>query len=461
VNEATLTGIAVKNTLPLTALRPSQTHVQAVRRARYNQDSLRELAESIRASGILQPILVRPVESMIHDGGRKSSAEIVAGERRWRAAELAGLAEVPIIIRHLTDSQVLEAQLVENLQREDLDALSEAEGYRELMECAQISADALADKIGKSRSYVYARVKLLGLCEEGRTAMASGKLDASRALLVARIRDSKDQAKALQLALDMDWRGENPRLSYRELVKEIGKKHATMSLVRAPFDSADATLAPGACTGCEYRTGNCVVAGVQESPDVCTDVKCWKAKERAANERRLDNARALLLPIITGEDAARILKNGGDIAGYVNLDAVCDDDRFLEAEPAKTGDEAADNAAKDAWDVRWAEHEPRTYREILGPDAKPTAVIVDPKTKRAAELMPVANVRDALKKHGIELSNWVGATPPPISKSDPAEERRREKVDEGKREKEHAFSPAPGEGDPAQGARPDHPPPSW
>jgi len=412
--------------VPLVDIVESCTHVQRARRARYSDQGLDELAESINRSGVLQPILVRPFNGSNvarSSDGEPPSFEIVAGERRFLASKRAGLRQIPAIVRELTDEHVLEAQLVENLQREDLDALSEAEGYDELMRVARIDVDQVAAKIGKSRSYVYARTKLLDLSDEGRAALAAGKLDASRALLVARIADPKRQAKALELALD--YQGERPRLSYRDLLREIGRKNASVALSTATFPLDDPTLAPGPCTTCAFRSGNCSAPGVTEDPDVCNDVRCFNTKTRAASDRRLKAAEAAGRPIIKGDAAVELLKSSksflrvNNLAGYVDLDSVCDDDEFPEPEPKATGDQAADDAAMASWQDRWNAHKPRTYRELLGNDAAPTAAFVDPKTRRTLELMPVDEVRRLLQAKGIELSEHVGAVAGPSMAHDP------------------------------------------
>lgn len=393
VTSSPITTISV----PLAHLAPSTTHVQAVRRARYNQESLRELADSIRQSGVLQPILVRhAAESAI---GRERY-EIVAGERRWRAAEMAGLAQIDVIVRNLSDRDVLEAQLVENLQREGLDPLSEAEGYQELMQLSEVDADGVAKMIGRSRSYVYARTKLLDLIPAGRDALASGKLDASRALLVARIRDEKAQEKALELALAMTWDGSRHVHSYRDLLREIGRR-ATVELKTATWALDDDTLPGGACTACPHRSGACPVPGVEEAEDTCQDALCFKTKARAAAKRKAAEAESSGLPVIKGEAAARMVIASGRITGHVDLDATCLDDEFPEPEPPDTDDDEADTRAWEEYTAARAAWKRRTYRQILGEDAKPTAVLIHPKTGRAIEIMPLDTVVLLLAQHGI------------------------------------------------------------
>jgi ParB family transcriptional regulator, chromosome partitioning protein len=150
------------------------------------ETALADLAASIREHGVLQPILVRPKP------GLPGSFEIIGGERRWRAAQLAQLHEVPVVVRDLDDRAALAAALVENLQREDLNALEEARGYRRLMDEFGLSQDALGQAVGKSRSHVANTVRLLALPEKVQGFLSRGVLTAghARALLT-----SEDPAK--------------------------------------------------------------------------------------------------------------------------------------------------------------------------------------------------------------------------------------------------------------------------
>ena len=148
-------------------------------RHRFDESSLTELVDSIRARGMLQPILVRPVQD------RPGRYEIVAGERRWRAAQQARLHEVPVVVRGLADSEALEAALIENVQRQDLTALEEAEGYRRLLDEFGHTQDKLGQLVGKSRSHVANMMRLLNLPEPVRDMLQDGRLSAGhgRALL--------------------------------------------------------------------------------------------------------------------------------------------------------------------------------------------------------------------------------------------------------------------------------------
>ena len=146
-------------------------------RTRMDEDSLTELALSIKAQGVVQPILVRPV-----DGGRY---EIIAGERRWRAAERAGLKEVPALVRSVPDQAALALALIENIQREDLNPLEEAQGIARLISEFRLTHDAAAAAVGRSRSAVSNLLRLTQLAKQVQGYLLAGKLDMghARALL--------------------------------------------------------------------------------------------------------------------------------------------------------------------------------------------------------------------------------------------------------------------------------------
>ena len=163
--------------VPVEAIRPSPFQPRRL----FAEAELDGLAQSIREKGIVQPLLVRPVAEA------EADFELVAGERRWRAAQRAGLHEVPVVIRSLGDAEVVEIALVENLQREDLSPLDEAEAYSRLAGEFGRSQAALAQAVGKSRSHVANTMRLLGLPPSVRQSLAEGRLTAGhgRALLMA------------------------------------------------------------------------------------------------------------------------------------------------------------------------------------------------------------------------------------------------------------------------------------
>jgi len=148
-------------------------------RSKVDPEALNELAESIRANGVLQPILARPHPAERH------RYQIIAGERRWRAAQLAGLREIPVLLRDLTDTEAMAASLVENLQRLDLNPIEEAEGYRRLIQEFGLTQERLGDAVGKSRPHIANALRLLNLPHAVRHEVEQGAISAghARALL--------------------------------------------------------------------------------------------------------------------------------------------------------------------------------------------------------------------------------------------------------------------------------------
>lgn len=162
-------------TLRLTEIEPNRNQP----RADFDENSLSELAESIQKHGLIQPIVVRPTSS--------GAYQIVAGERRWRACRMAGLSEVPVVIKELDDRNYFEVALVENLQREDLNPVEEAQGYRTLVEAYGLTQEQVAESVGKSRSAVTNALRLLNLSEAALEALKNGEITAghARAILAA------------------------------------------------------------------------------------------------------------------------------------------------------------------------------------------------------------------------------------------------------------------------------------
>lgn len=156
----------------------------------FRDEELAELAESIRAKGLVQPIIVRPDPA-------GSGYEIVAGERRWRAAQKAGLHSVPVIVRDLNDREVLELAIIENVQRADLNAIEEAGGYRELVERFDYSQEQLSEIIGKSRSHVANTLRLLKLPEAVQAMVQDGRLTAGHARALIGRADAEDLARQI------------------------------------------------------------------------------------------------------------------------------------------------------------------------------------------------------------------------------------------------------------------------
>ncbi len=173
-------------TVPVADLLPSPFNP----RQHFDESELAELAQSIREKGLLQPILVRPAE-------QPGRYEIVAGERRWRAAQMAGVHEVPVIVRELEEREALEVALIENVQRTDLNALEEALGYRRLIDQFGYTQQQLAEIIGKSRSHVANTLRLLNLPEEVQAMIRDGQLSAGHARALVATDDPLGLAKKI------------------------------------------------------------------------------------------------------------------------------------------------------------------------------------------------------------------------------------------------------------------------
>src|ERR1700761_4744320 len=165
--------------LPVAFLRPNKLQP----RKRFAAEDLHDLAESVREKGVLQPILVRPV------AGEANAFEIVAGERRWRAAQLAKLHDVPGVVREMGDAEALDLAIVENVQRADLNAIEEAAAYHELMERFGYTQERVADEVGKSRSHVANSVRLLKLPEPVKAMIRDGQLSAGHARTLIGVSD--------------------------------------------------------------------------------------------------------------------------------------------------------------------------------------------------------------------------------------------------------------------------------
>lgn len=177
-------------------------------RREFDEESLSKLADSIKEHGLIQPILVRPILG----GGY----QIVAGERRYRACRMAGVNEVPVTIRELTDEQTMEVALIENLQRENLNPLEEATGYKKLMDDYSLSQEQVANVVGKSRSAIANTLRLLNLPEEVSQLVKDGKISAGHARALLSFDDNSRMTAAAQRIVDED-------LSVRQ-IENLAKK---------------------------------------------------------------------------------------------------------------------------------------------------------------------------------------------------------------------------------------------
>ena len=176
-------------------------------RKNFNQDTLKELADSIKAQGIIQPILVRMISN--------NQYEIIAGERRWQAAKIANLKEVPVIIKDISDSTALAMALIENIQREDLNVIEEARGIKRLIDEFNITHEEAAEAVGKSRTTVSNILRLLNLCEHAQKALETKKIEMGHARAILSL-SFIDQTKMCQKII-------NQQLTVREVEKAVSK----------------------------------------------------------------------------------------------------------------------------------------------------------------------------------------------------------------------------------------------
>lgn len=198
--------------LELDEIRPSKYQP----RRTFDEDRLRELASSIKAHGVIQPLVVR------RDGG---AYELIAGERRWRAARLAGLSEVPVVVKELTEAEVMKVALVENLQREDLDAIEEAEAYQRLIAEFAMTQEEVAAAVGKSRPQVANTIRLLGLPDEVRAAVSRGTISAGHGRSILALSGARAQLDAFRAVVGKSLNVRQTE-QFVERLKSPGKKAA-------------------------------------------------------------------------------------------------------------------------------------------------------------------------------------------------------------------------------------------
>jgi len=260
--------------LPLGVLTESTTNPRRI----FEEDSLKELAESIRTQGILSPLLVRPLN--------ERSFEIVAGARRYRAAQMAEAVTVPVRIINLSDAEALEAQLIENLQRRDVHPMEEAQGFKALLDLDEpkYSIEQIAAKTGKTPVYVAQRLKLTELAPVAVEAFYREEIGVGHALLLAKLPADR-QEEALSACFREDWSAISDRKAKRILlpVRNLQfwiESNIMLILKDAPFDKRDAHLVgiAGSCVDCPKRTGHNKLLFAEVRQDACTDPSCYQAK---------------------------------------------------------------------------------------------------------------------------------------------------------------------------------------
>ena len=193
-------------------------------RKHFDEDALQELSDSIKQYGLIQPILVQD---------RKSYYEIIAGERRWRASKMAGLKKVPVIIRNLTEQEIVEISLIENIQREDLNPIEEAQAYKRLLEEFNLKQDEVAERVSKSRTAVTNSMRLLKLCDEVQQMIIDNMLSTGHARAIISIEDPEEQYALAQKIFD-------EKMSVREVEKYIKGMNKTAKPKKKKNESLEA-----------------------------------------------------------------------------------------------------------------------------------------------------------------------------------------------------------------------------
>lgn len=347
--------------IPLSQLCESPLNPRSI----FNAAKQEALNKSVAELGVLSPITVRPLAP--------NRFEIIVGHRRKRAAEEAGLKEIPAVVRNMADAAVIAAQLAENDKREDLHPLEVAEGYRRLRELGQ-SAEEIAAAVDTSPRDVWATLQLLQLGEKARKAFLAGDLNKSTALLVARIPVEKLQLEALKELTE----GHLRHASVRDATEAI-RSRFMLKLDEASFDRADAELVPaaGSCAACPHRTGNSPDLFGDVGKDLCTKPPCYEEKSEAAWKRTVEERKAKGLSTLSAAETKATFDQWGGInrdAGYVKASETCSDDPKL-----------------------------RPYKALLGKSARGLITLARAPNGETVELLPRSGLRGHLREAGHDF----------------------------------------------------------
>ena len=298
-------------------------------RRTFDEGKLWELAESIKHNGLIQPITVRP---------NNEGFEIVAGARRFRAAQIAELFSIPARIVEIDDAQALEWQLVENSQRVDVHPYEEGQGFQRLLDIPGYDVAALVEKSGKSASHIYARLSLLQLIPTVAEAFTQERITASHANLIARLPQDV-QANAYEQCWRKDWQDKEPHLLPAKHLAAWIQANLYLSLADAPFDREDPTLNPtaGACVTCPRRSGHNTSLFCDVQGDQCLDSSCYHSKVEVFLDREIA-AHPGLVQIENGWRNPKEQRPGAVQRGHVReIEAVIDNP---DAEPLMPCDAA-------------------------------------------------------------------------------------------------------------------------
>lgn len=260
-------------------------------RKTFDQGSLEELAESIRSKGVLSPLLVRRTNNHL---------EIVSGARRFRAAQMTGLREVPVRIAALTDEEALETQIVENLLRSDIHPFEEAQGFRALLdrEGTAYTVETIAAKTGKAASFIAKRLRLLDLIAPVADAFRAGHIGVEHALLIAKLAADVQETTLTHCFDGYYAANDNERsLVPASRLQAWIEQNVYLSLKSVPFSKDDETLVPGAgsCANCPKRTGFNTLLFSEVREDSCADAACFNRKLDAHIAQRVANLPNLVM----------------------------------------------------------------------------------------------------------------------------------------------------------------------
>lgn len=202
-------------------------------RKNFNEDALQELADSIKEHGIIEPLIVQK---------RDKYYEIIAGERRWRAANIAGLTEVPVIIKELTELEIVEIALIENIQREDLNPIEEAQAYKRLIEEFNLKQDEVAEKVSKSRTAITNTMRLLKLSEEVQRMLIDEMISAGHARALLAVEDATLQYSLAQRAFDEKMSVRDVEKAVKNIGKTVQEKTKTKTQISDTYKSYEVKL---------------------------------------------------------------------------------------------------------------------------------------------------------------------------------------------------------------------------
>ena len=229
--EGTATAIEDPNTIAIDLIDPSPLQPRGI----FDESKLDELAQSISANGVVQPLIVRP---------KQDRFELIAGERRWRAAQRAGLTRVPAIVRNVSDDKVLELALIENIQREDLNPIEEARAYKNLIDTVGLTQEVVAERVGRDRSYVTNFLRLLRLPEDLQELVQAGRISTGHARTLLGLPDVAAQRRLARKIIERDLSVRATEQAVRQLTEPRGRatKDAKPSVVDPNVRAAETRL---------------------------------------------------------------------------------------------------------------------------------------------------------------------------------------------------------------------------